>query len=183
MKNENQVPLPENSQIPSKILEELQKLPPLNIIRLLALVPECFKPWLDFVSGIYKTDFDPKLREIALCRYGFKAKSPYELQQHKALAAQKGVTPAELNVILSEDKVVTLGEEINFVCRVVDEFEDLATISDDTFKELFSRYSTKKGMALLVSLGHYSCVVRVLNSARVPLEKVSPLENYTSPTG
>jgi hypothetical protein len=31
-------------------------------------VPETFKPWLDFVAGIYKTDFDPKLREIAICR-------------------------------------------------------------------------------------------------------------------
>jgi len=179
----NQVPLPADDQMPKDVLEELQKHPPLNIIRLLALVPECFKPWLDFVAGIYKTDFDPKLREIAICRYGYKANAPYELHQHKALAKQKGVSPAELEAILSEENVVSLDEEGNLICKVVDEFEDLATLSDETFKELFSRYGVHKGMTLLVTLGHYSCVVRVLNSARVQLEKESPLKNFKSPAG
>lgn len=183
MEIKNQVPLPKDSDIPKNILEELKNHPPLNIIRLLTLVPETFQPWLDFVAGLYKTDFDPRLREIAICRYGFKAKAPYELHQHTALAKQKGVTKKELDVILSEENVTSLDNEANFICKVVDEFEDLASLKDETFKELFKRYDIKKAMTLLITLGHYSCVVRVLNSARVPLEEESPLKNAGSPTG
>ena len=183
MKINNHIPLPNDSDIPKDILEKLKKNPLLNITRLLTLVPETFQPWLDFVTGIYKTDFDPKLREIAICRYGYKTNAPYELHQHKALAKQKGVSDNELDIILSEDIVISLNDDANFICKVVDEFEDLATLSEETYEELLTRYDIKQTMTLLVTLGFFSCVTRVLNSARVQLEKVSPLEHFGSPTG
>lgn len=68
------IPLPTDNEIPAELAARLTELPGLNITRLLTLVPECFEPWMDFVAGIYRTDFDPRLREIAICRYGARTR-------------------------------------------------------------------------------------------------------------
>jgi len=183
MKAIDHVPLPDDSQIPPHILEELKKYPPLNIHRLLTWVPECWESWMNFMHGIYLTDFNPKLREIAICRYGFKNAAKYELFQHVPLALKSGVSQRELDILRSESPVVSLLDEENFVCRVVDEFEDLAGLSEPTFQELLSRYETRKAMQLLMILGHYCCVTRVLNATRLPCEAVSPLQHFASPAG
>ncbi|MEI8082750.1 MAG: carboxymuconolactone decarboxylase family protein [Actinomycetes bacterium] len=181
--NPPSIALPTDDEIRPDVLDRLKTMPPLNIIRALARTPECFGPWLDFVAGIYAMDFDPRLREIALCRYGNIANSPYELEQHTALARGRGVTDAELTAIASEHPVTTLDDDGNLICRVVDEFEGTATLGDDTLAVLLGRFEESTVMTLLVTLGHYSCVVRVVNAARVPLEGTSPLAGRGSPTG
>ena len=177
------VPLPADNEIPAELAARLAELPSLNIIRLLTLVPECFEPWLDLVAGIYQTDFDPRLREIAICRYGARAHAPYELFQHTAMARKHGVSDADLEAILSQAPVDTLDDEANFLCKVADELEDEATLTDETRSDLFARFGRQKAMALLVTLGHYSCVCRVVNAAGIPTEDRSPLEEADSPTG
>ncbi len=181
MKHYEYMPLPEDKQLSQELVEELKKLPPLNIHRMLTISPENRKPWLEAVTALYRSDFNPKLREIAICRYGFKTDCKYELHQHKALAAVKGVSARELKIILSEPVVKSLTEEENFICKTVDEFEDNAGISSSTLDELIYRYDVKKAMEFLILLGHYTCVCRVLNSTKIPLELVSPLANCTSP--
>lgn len=181
MKHYEYMPLPEDKQLSPELLEELKNLPPLNIHRLLTISPENRKPWMDAVTTLYRSDFNPKLREIAICRYGFKTNCKYELHQHKALAAVKGVSPRALGIILSELVVKSLTEEENFICKAVDEFEDNAGVSSATLDELIDRYGVKKAMEFLILLGHYTCVCRVLNSTKIPLEPVSPLANCTSP--
>ncbi|KTD63660.1 carboxymuconolactone decarboxylase [Legionella santicrucis] len=181
MNTPKHIPLPQDNELPPETVDLLNSLPPLNIHRLLTLAPNTHKPWLDFVAGIYKGNFDPRLREIAICRYGFKTNSAYELHQHKALARKAGISSEELEIICTEQKVVSLSNEENFICQVVDEFEDLATLTDETFTKLLERYSVALIMELFTILGHYSCVCRVLNASRIPLEAVSPLETCESP--
>lgn len=175
------VPLPEDKDIQKDCLKRLKELPAINIYRLLTLVPEVFHPWLDLVAGLYQTKFDMRLKEIAICRQAFKAKSDYELHQHKFIAKQNGVTEKELQIILTEETVTSLDEEANFICKVADEMEMNATISNSTFNELFSRYNKRLALELIITLGFYCCVARVLNASRIPIETENPLEGLESP--
>jgi alkylhydroperoxidase family enzyme len=177
------IPLPDDDDISAELVAKLSEFPQLNIIRLLALVPECLQPWMDLVAGIYRTDLDPRLREIAICRYGARTNAPYELFQHTAMARKNGVSEEELTVILGPEPVAGLDAEANLVCRVADELEAEATLSDELRAELLARFGRTDTMALLVTLGHYSCVCRVVNAAGVPTEQRSPLADADSPAG
>ena len=175
------VPLPEDHQIPENLLSRLKQLPAINIYRLLTTVPDCFNPWLDLVAGLYQVKFDKRLKEIAICRQAYKAKSHYELHQHKFIAKQNGVTDKELQAVLTEDIVHSLDEEANFICKVADEIEVNATLTDVSFNELFTRYGVQLGMELIVTISFYCCVARVLNATRTPIEETNPLEGLATP--
>jgi len=176
------IPLPSDSELPVELAARLAELPGLNIIRLLTLAPECLEPWMALVAGIYQTDFDPRLREIAICRYGARTHASYELFQHTAMARKHGISDSELMAILDPEPVTSLDGDANFVCRIADELEAEATISEATRSELLDRFGDKGAMALLVTLGHYSCVCRVVNASGIPLEARSPLEDASSPS-
>ena len=177
------IPLPSDGELPQSVAQRLAQLPALNIFRLLALVPECFGHWVDLVNGIYETDIDPRLREIAICRYGARTRAPYELFQHTPLARQQHVSQAELETILHAETVDSLDDAANFTCGVVDEFEDTASLSEPARAELLARFGRRTATAFLVLLGHYSCVCRFLNASGIPLEPQSPLEDAGSPIG
>ena len=107
------IPLPSDSELPVELAARLAELPGLNIIRLLTLAPECLEPWMALVAGIYQTDFDPRLREIAICRYGARTHASYELFQHTAMARKHGISDSELMAILDPEPVTSLDGDAN----------------------------------------------------------------------
>lgn len=177
------IPIPTDAQLGPAMVAELAKLPALNIQRYLALVPGCFHGWNELLAGIYGSGLDPKLRETVICRVGARARCQYELHQHTVLARRNGVTDLELAAIMSEEPVSTLGDEANLLCRVADQMHDGGPLSDDTYEAFSSRFDVHEAMAWLILIGHYSCVVRVLNAARVPLEAEHLLAGESSPLG
>lgn len=135
------------------------------------------------IDGLYSAGLDPRLREPVICRAGARTSCAYELFQHEVLAGQNGVSAPDLQAILHEDPVTSLDEESNLLCRVVDELTPGGPMSDTTYEEFVARYDPHTAMRWLILIGHYSCVVRVLNGARVPLESSSPLTGQGSPLG
>lgn len=176
-------PVPGDDEIGPDMVAELGTLPPLNIQRFLALEPDCFAGWNQWLQGIYEFGLDPRLREIVILRIGVKAKSEYEVFQHKAVARAVGVTESELAVVLADEPVTTLWDEANLLCRVVDEMNSGGPMSDEAFGEFSARYSTDEAVRWLLVLAHWAAVTRLLNGLRVPLEGQSPLEGEASPLG
>ncbi len=174
------LPVPTDEQLEPGMVQALKRHPPLHIFRYLALVPEAFEPYMDFLAGLYKAPLDPHLRELVICRVGARAKAPYELFQHEALARAQGVTEAELAAVLAPGPVTALGEEANLLCRAVDELHD-ARLSPEVFEALSARYDPRMLMTWLFLIGNYGLVVRVLNGAGVPAEPVSPLVGRHEP--
>lgn len=174
------LPVPTDEQLGPEMVQVLKAHPPLNIHRYVALVPECLKAYFDLLEGLYKASLDPHLRELVICRVGARAKAPYELFQHKALARARGVTEAELAAVLAPGPVTALGEEANLLCRAVDELHD-ARLSPEVFEALSARYDPRMLMTWLFLIGNYGLVVRVLNGAGVPAEPVSPLVGRHEP--
>lgn len=175
--------VPTDTELGREMVERLKAHPPLNIQRYLALAPESFDGWQALLGGIYAAGLDPRLRETVICRVGARASCDYELFQHQVLAGQNGVSPADLRAILHEDPVTTLDEDSRLLCRVVDELTPGGPMSDATYSEFVTRYDPHTAMRWLILIGHYACVVRVLNGARVPLEASSPLAGQASPLG
>lgn len=89
---------------------------------------------MNFLEGIYEMNFDKKLRELAICRYAFNTKTYYIMFNHVELLKIVGFNNNEILVIFKENPVVSLDEKCNFVCKVVDEFENnKGTLINDTY--------------------------------------------------
>jgi hypothetical protein len=67
---ETEITPAEDRELPVDVLKRLESLPPINIYRLLAIVPGSQVPWTDLVDAIYDCELDSRLREIAICRVG-----------------------------------------------------------------------------------------------------------------
>lgn len=75
------VDLPEDAEIPEVALQRLRALPPINIYRLLGIVPQSVVPWTDLTRAVYQCELAPRLREIGIRRQAHVANAGYELHQ------------------------------------------------------------------------------------------------------
>lgn len=174
--------LPSDKQINDNILKRLKSLPAINIYRLISSLPTVFDPWIDMVQGLYKLDFDMRLREIAILRQAYRAKSKYELHQHQFIALANGVSEKEIDIITNEGTVSSLDEKGNLICKVADEIETQATLTTNTKEQLINLFGKDHALQLITILSFYCCVARFLNATKVQLEKDSPLSGKATPT-
>ena len=175
------VDLPEDSEITDPALQRLRSVPPINIYRLLGIVPQSVVPWTDLTQAVYECKLEPRLREIAICRQARAANAAYELHQHLFIARNNGVSDTELEAVLDESTVVSLDSPANLVCQVADELETRAALSDETFDELYGTFGRRSATELLFILSFYCAVARLSNATRIPIEDENPLRGSSNP--
>jgi len=177
------IPLPKDSELPESIQKTLRALPALNVFRMLGNIPQSFHPYVQLAKSLLgEGKFPPRLRQIAILRQAHLLQSPYEWHQHVFLSRSNGVKDAEMEVLKKENPVKSLGAEENFMCRVSDEITLHAKLTDETFQELFKRYSVSLGSELILCLSYVNMLGRFINCTRVQIEETNPLEGRTSPT-
>jgi alkylhydroperoxidase family enzyme len=172
---------PEPVELPDDVRRRLETLPPISIYQSLAEVPGALIPWSDLVSAMYTWELEPRLREIGICRQARTARAAYELHQHTMIARNNGVTDDELDTILRDPVVTTLDAAANLVCRVSDELETTATLSDGTHDDQFSTLGEARAGELVLVLSFYCAVARYTNATRSPLEADDPLAHTSNP--
>ena len=175
------IPLVADDEVPEDVRARLHAVPPINIYRLLAIVPRAVIPWTDLVGAIYDCELDDRLREIAICRQARTARAEYELFQHRQIARNNGVSDAELTAVLSEPVVTSLDDRANLVCRAADELETTATLADNTQSALYDELGRRQATELIVTLSFYCAVARFTNATRAPIEADNPLAEASNP--
>lgn len=119
--NKIKLPLPKDSELSDLVVDKLNRLPNINVFRMVANAPQMLTPFVDMVQGLYNSKVDIRLREIAILRQASQAKSEYELHQHKFIASANGITDKEISLICSANKVSKLSELENTICQMSDE--------------------------------------------------------------
>jgi len=142
-----------------------------NIFRTLARHPKLLKRWLVFGNHILaKSTLDPREREIAILRVGYRCRSIYEWTQHVRIGRQTGLSDAEIARIGAGPDAAGWSEFDAAILRATDELHDDAMIGDATWKQLSERYSTEQIMDLIFTVGQYHTVSMALNSLGVQTE-------------
>ena len=176
------VHLPDDAELPADVVARLGTLPPINIYRMLANVPQSLIPWSDLVGAVYQCELDGRLREIAICRQARTARASYELHQHRLIARNNGVSDDELESVFRDPVVTSLDDDANLVCRVADELEGSATLSDETQAALYTSLGDRRATELILTLSFYCAVARFTNATRTPIEQDDPLATVSDPT-
>ena len=164
------IPLPNVDDLPEEI-REIVSSSSLNVVKMMANAPASFLGFQEFAGGVlFKSKFDPRKREIAVCRIGHVTKADYEWTHHVRVARRLGITDEEIRIIGSENPVTSLDEEGNLLCRVADEISLNVRLSDEALTRILERYGVREATELILCCSYFNMISRFLESTRVDLE-------------
>jgi alkylhydroperoxidase family enzyme len=121
-----------------------------------------------------------KLREIAILRNARVCNSLYEYTQHVPIAKSAGVSDEELKAIDNWESAQCFSELERLVLRFTDEIAHNVKGSRTTLEALQKHLGTGEIVELIMAVGFWGMVARVLETTEVELEdfagKVNLLE-------
>ncbi|CAB4860732.1 unannotated protein [freshwater metagenome] len=151
---------------PAHVAEQLRGVPPMTVLRTVAHAQDVFGPWLRFSGGILNDlALDPVLRELAILRVA--ALSPgadYEWDQHEVIARQVGATDAQIEGARSG---AGLSGDEALIVRFTEEVVRDVGVSDPTWEAAAARWSARELVELLLVIGQYMMVARIIATVRV----------------
>lgn len=173
------VPYPDPDTLSPDTRAFLERLPPLNIFRMMAAGDGLLAAFTRFGNHLLsKTVLDPVLREIAIIRVGVLSGATYEVHQHEAIARRVGMS----DELIAAVRVGPDGEGLDDLQRLVVRFTDdvVANVraGDDAFLPVAERLPLGELQELTVIIGYYMAVSRFLETFDVELEDdaIGPLD-------
>lgn len=151
----------------------LRQAPDLGIFRLAANAQGAFPAWMRFGGRLFDPDeLDPLLREFAITRVA--AMSPgaeYEWVQHARITLEVGGTEAQLDAIKrGELDAAELGADGQLVVRFTTQVVRDCAPDEETFAAMTTRFSPREIVHLLLVIGQYMMLARLMATAQIDLE-------------
>jgi hypothetical protein len=178
------VPLPSDGDIRAVIGEEYDPDSTLNVIKMFAGTGEFYPVLTGMVRAIFGTpDIDAKHREMIILRAASILDVPYEWQANKVMAANAGLTDAEIEATTSDGPVTGVAPEYALICDATDELLRNGTLSDDTLITMLDRFGPVVTRKYSVTIAWFSMLSLFLNGTRTPMETRDKIGTSTSPLG
>jgi len=144
-----------------------RKLPPNNVLGLLAQHPALARAFLTFnVHLLTASALPARTRELAILRIAWRRRCRYEWAQHVQIARRAGITDEEIAGIR--------GGAATLISRAVDELDDDSCLSDETYRELAAELDDRQLMDLVFTIGTYGLLAMAFNTFGVELEPGLP---------
>jgi 4-carboxymuconolactone decarboxylase len=144
-----------------------RKLPPNNVLGLLAQHPALARAFLTFnVHLLAASTLPARTRELAILRIAWRRRCRYEWAQHVLIARRAGVTDEEIAGIRAGDATL--------ISRAVDELDDDSCLSDETYRALAAELDDHQLMDLVFTIGTYGLLAMAFNTFGVELEPGLP---------
>jgi alkylhydroperoxidase family enzyme len=152
----------------------LERLPKLNIFRMLANADSAFVPWLRWAGALLSDlELDALLRELAILRVAqLTPHAEYEWVQHVPIAKSVGATDEQVSAIEAGD---IAGGSFNQVEQAVLGFttevvQDVRA-GDEAFAALATLLPPRQIVELLMVIGNYMFVARVMATAELEIDE------------
>jgi alkylhydroperoxidase family enzyme len=135
----------------------------------------------------HESKLDPRLREMAILQVGYLLRSPYEYSHHVKIGRDFGVSDEDIRAITAETEghSTSLSPLDKAVLRAAREMTTDLAASDATFAELRQSLDNEELIDLLLTIGFYNAVVRVLATLQIDVEDdyLQYLEEFPLPKG
>jgi alkylhydroperoxidase family enzyme len=156
----------------------------LNVARMIANSNAVFKPF-NLLGGalIGKARLDPKLREIAILRTAKVTGSVYEWTQHVPMAKHVGVTDSQVAAMDQWQGASCFNELERKVLRFTDEVAGSVKGSREALEALKAELSPAEIVELILSIGFWGMVARLLETTEVDLEDFAGKVNLLQSNG
>jgi len=146
----------------------------INLYRVLSNDPKTARAFLALAMHIrHGGALDSRLREMLILQVGLLTGSTYEYSHHAKIGADAGVTSADIERLVAETRGSTTDLEpvMRVALKAAREMTVDGEISNETFEALRPFFSPAELVELVVVIGFYNGVVRVLSSLQVDVEE------------
>jgi alkylhydroperoxidase family enzyme len=146
----------------------------LNLYRLLAHSPRAARSLNTLARFIRDgSRLEPRLRELAILQVGYLTRSAWEFSHHVRISREAGVTDDEIRAIADETagRSTALDPLARAVLRAAREMTVELGLSDATFAELRRGLDNERLTDLVVTIGFYNGLVRILGAMQVDVEE------------
>jgi 4-carboxymuconolactone decarboxylase len=153
----------------------LQRLPPLAIFAVVANAQGSFVNWLRFGGDCLDAGlFDPVLRELAILRVArMTPGAGYEWAQHVPILLAVGGSSAQVQALEEQDlEADALGEDGRLIVAFTTQVVRDATPDEATFAAMSARFTTAQITQLLLVIGQYMMLARVMATAQLEVDAV-----------
>jgi alkylhydroperoxidase family enzyme len=156
-----------------QLLERLSRLrgddaAVLNVFGTIANHPTLMREWLRFATyALTKSTLDPRTRELAVLRVGWRCDAPYEWGQHVVVGRAVGLTDDDVRRVAEGPDADGWTPAEVAALRATDELHDRSTITDATWAALTEHFSDQQVLDLVFLVGNYHIVSFALNACRV----------------
>lgn len=165
------IPYSDLSKAEGRAKKALEKVPPLNIFRMMAHGGDLVDGFLRLGNHLlYYTKLDPVLREIAIIRVGVLSRAHYEVWQHETIGRKIGMSEDKLAAIHEGPFAAAFSEMEKLVMLFTDDVVANVRASAATFNPLAARLSPQEMQELTMTVGFYMMVSRFLETFDVDLE-------------
>jgi alkylhydroperoxidase family enzyme len=119
-----------------------------------------------------ESTIDPRLRELLILQVGYSARSAYEFSHHVKISRAYGVTADDVRSLVSFSKgqPTTLTELERTALRAATELTLAGDIPDATWAKLAEHFDAEQLVELVLIVGYYNHVVRLLSALRIDVE-------------
>ena len=135
----------------------------------------------------HESPLDPRLRELAILQVGYLARSPYEYSHHIEIGRDFGVTDDDLRALAEESAGRQSGLEplARAVLKAAREMTTEFAVSDETYAVLERDLDAECLTDLVLTIGFYNGVVRILASLQIDVEEeyLGYLDEFPLPEG
>lgn len=165
------IPYPDPKSLSPETQDQLAKLPPLNLFRMMAGGEGLLRAFVQLGNHLlFKSRLSPVLREIAILRVGALSDARYEVFHHERIARGLGMSDALLAAIRQGPDAAELDDLQRLVMRYTDDVVRNVRASDATFEPLRARLSLQELQELTVTIGYYMTASRFLENFGVDIE-------------
>lgn len=168
------IPYVDPATAPAAVREQLAHFgaDPLNIFRVLAHAETCFVPAVRLGGAILlEQRLDARLRELAILRVARLDDAPYEWTQHVAIAEGVGVPATQIAALEADDATAAcFGECERLVLAATTELVRDADVHDATYAALAGHLSTREFVELVLAVGFYMLMARVMRASRIDMD-------------
>jgi len=165
------IPYFDTSKATGRAAATYERLPPLNIFRMLGHSGELVDGFTKLGTQILNfSSLDPVLREIAILRVGALSGASYEVFQHERIGRRLGMSDALIGAIREGPGADVLDEAQREVMAFTDDVVANVRAGDATFEPLKTRLGFKALQELTITIGYYMLVCRFLETFDVDIE-------------
>ena len=167
------LPYVEPAAASDKVRELLERLPvKLNVFRMMAHAETNFRPLVLLGTSILSQQkLSAKLRELAILRVANLSPARYEWVQHVPIAESTGATAAQIEALERGDIDAACFDDVErLVLRFTTEVVRDVRASQATFDALVARLSPQEVVELVIAVGYYMLIARLLETTAVDLE-------------
>ncbi|MCX2933690.1 carboxymuconolactone decarboxylase family protein [Mycobacterium sp. CVI_P3] len=160
---------------PETVAKRLAALPDLNVFKLMAHAHDSFDAWLRFGGSLLSDlTLDDQLRELAILRVAHLTPgADYEWVQHEAIAREIGVEPTRIAAARYE---VPAEADDALVLSFTEQVVLSAMPNDETFAACAARFSSREIVELILVIGQYMMLGRLMATARIDIDLPTHLD-------